>query len=158
MNYTLFHFNQNQNALSRTTSISSSLDFPWASKASFKLTHVYRIQDNGSYSIPEGDDQAVYRRMGGSIAEEIYLTSYYRLTRDISISVGQRFQQTRSFSFGTRGKQFSAPRKVLDLLEDLRIAYVLSEGSSVQMSVSRTLSAFGTSYWNATATFSRDFF
>jgi len=158
MDYSLFHFNENQNVLSRTTSISSSLDFPWTNKASFKLTHVYRIQDSGSYITPEGDDHEVYQRTGGSVSEELYLTSEYRLTKDMSISLGQRFQQARNFTFADGRKKFAAPRKVLDLLEDLRVAYKFGGGSSVQMNVSRTLSAFGTSYWNATATFSHDFF
>jgi hypothetical protein len=158
MDYTLFHFSENQNVLSRTTSISSSLDFPWADKASFILSHVYRIQDGGSYTTPEGEDHAVYEKTGGGVTEELYLVSEYRLTPYVNISVGQRFQQSRDFTFADGRKKFSAPRQVLDLLQNLSVAYKLAKNSAVQMTVSRTLSAFGTSYWNAAATFSRDFF
>jgi hypothetical protein len=158
MDYTLFHFSKNQNALSRTTSISSSIDFPWADKASVKLSHVYRIQDSGSYTIPEGGDREIYVRNGGSVTEELYLTSDYRFTSNLDLSVGQRFQQARNFTFVGGRKRFSPPRKLLELLQNLSVGYKIGESTNVQMTVSKTLSAFGTSYWNAAATFSRDFF
>jgi len=157
MDYSLFHFSKNQNALSRTTSISSSIDFPWAGKASFRLTHAYRIQDSGSYTIPSGGDQEIYVRSGGSVTEELYLTSEYKFTSDLNLSVGQRFQQARSFTFAGGRKRFSSPRKLLELLQNLSVGYRVGESTNVQMTVSKTLSAFGTSYWNAMATFSKDF-
>jgi hypothetical protein len=158
MDYTLFHFSRNLNALSRTTSISSTIDFPWTDKASFKLSHVYRIQDSGSFTIPQGGDREVYARNGGSVTEELYLTSEYKLTPDLNLSVGQRFQQARNFTLADGRKKFSPPRKLLELLQNLSLGYKIGESTSVQMTVSKTLSAFGTSYWNAAATFSRDFF
>jgi len=158
MNYTLFHFFGDQNALSRTTSISSTLDFPWADKAAFKLTHSYRIQDSGSYLTPPGGDHALYRRAGGSITDELYLITEYKLTADLNISIGNRFQQSRNFTLHGGKKVFSYPRKVVELLENFRIAYDMGGGSLLQMTLTRTLSAFGMSYWNATATFSRQFF
>jgi len=158
LNYTLFHFNSNQNSLSRTTSISSILNFPWSGSGSFKLTHVYRIQDSGSYTKESGAKEATYKRAGGSIAEELYLSNLYKFSQNVSITVGQRFQYARNFSFGPTGKKFSPPRKVLDLLEDLHISYAFSEVSSVDLSASRTMSAFGTNYWNVAATLSKEFF
>ncbi|UCF78244.1 MAG: hypothetical protein JSW03_09080 [Candidatus Eiseniibacteriota bacterium] len=156
--YTLFHFSESQNILSRTTSISSQLDFPWGKKSSFSLSHTYRIQDRGSYTTPEGEKDALYGRTGGSITEELYLTTSYRVTPTISASLRQRYQVTENFSFMGGEKRTTPGRKLLELINDVSVRYDLGGGSAAELSVSKTHSAFGTSYLNARAKFSKTFF
>ncbi len=156
--YTLFHFSEDQNVLSRTTSISSSLTYPWSRKASFKLSHTYRIQDRGSYTTPEGQDRASYAKSGGSVTEELYLTTSYSITRSISASLRQRYQISENFTFQEGEKVTSPGRKLLELLQDLSVRYNLGDGASAELSVSKTESAFGTNFWNARAKFSKEFF
>ncbi|KPJ61192.1 MAG: hypothetical protein AMJ46_02465 [Latescibacteria bacterium DG_63] len=156
--YTLFHFSESQNVLSRTTSISSTLDFPWSKKASFRLSHTYRIQDRGSYTTPEGYDQAFYSRTGGSVTEELYLTTSYNITSWISASLKQRYQVSKNFTFEAGEKRTSPGRKLLELLNEVSVRYDFGESSSAEFSVSKTHSAFGTSFLNARAKFSKEFF
>jgi hypothetical protein len=156
--YTLFHFSESQNVLSRTTSISSELDFPFTRKASFNLSHTYRIQDRGSYTTPEGYEDAVYSKTGGSITEELYLTTSYALTPSIKTSLRQRYQVSNNFTFSGGKKKTTPGRKLLELLHDLSLRFDLGGGSRAELTLSRTHSAFGTSYWNARASFSKDFF
>jgi hypothetical protein len=156
--YTLFHFSEEQNMLSRTTSISSVIVCPWGGRNSFRLAHVYRIQDSGSYVAPEGSDQEVYVRSGGSVTEELSLRTSHNLTPDMSFSLGQRYQQTRSFLFAAGRKKWSTGSKVLELLSDFGFTYKLDPQSTANFSVLRTYSAYGVSYWNASASFSREFF
>ncbi|MCX5801377.1 MAG: hypothetical protein NTX17_08330 [Candidatus Eisenbacteria bacterium] len=158
LNYTLFHFSEDQNALSRTTSISSMVDFPWTKKASFKLAHTYRLQDSGRYTTVVGGGSDVYQRSGGSVTEELNLTSDYSLTSDLKVSIGQKFHQSRNFRFVSGGKKYSSPVRLLELLQNLSLSYSMGDNGSVQITVSKTLSAFGTSYWNAAAALSRTFF
>jgi hypothetical protein len=156
--YTLFHYSESQNVLSRTTSISSTLGFPWSRKSAFKLSHTYRIQDRGSYATPEGNGEAFYARTGGSVTEELYLTTTYSITPTISASLRQRFQVSNNFKFEDGEKVTTPGRKLLELLQDLSVRYNLSDGSSAELSVSKTESAFGTNFWNARAKFSTEFF
>lgn len=156
--YTLFHFSEDQNILSRTTSISSSIDFPFGAKSTFRLSHVYRVQDSGSYIVPEGGGAEVYTRSGGSVTEELYLRASHNVTPDVSLTVGQRYQQTRSFRFLGGRKKWTVGGKVLELLSDFSAKYQLDPLSSVNFTASRTYSAYAKSYWNIAASFSRQFF
>lgn len=155
--YSLFLFTESQNVLSRTTSISSSISVPWRKRSNFRLAHAYRVQDNGSYTAPEGGGERVYRRSGGTVTEELYLTAAHNLTRNLNLSFGQRFQQTRTFRFLGGRKRWSLGTKTLEFLSDAKLQYKLDELSTVNFSLSRTNSAYGQSYWNASAGVSRHF-
>ena len=156
--YTLFLFTESQNVLSRTTSISSAISTPWGEKSEFRLAHTYRVQDNGSYTTPEGGDSKVYQRSGGTVTEELYLTATHKLTMDFNLSFGQRFQQSKTFRFLGGREKWNAGAKVVEFLSDVRLKYALDALSAVNFSLSRTSSAFGQSYWNASAGVSRQFF
>jgi hypothetical protein len=156
--YTLFRFTESQNILSRTTSISSAIDTPWGRGSSFRLAHTYRVQDNGSYTAPEGGGSKVYKRSGGSVTEELYLTAAHKLTPDLNLSFGQRFQQSKTFRFLGGNKKWNVGGKVLEFLSDVKLKYSLDDLSAVTFALSRTNSAYGQSYWNASASVSREFF
>ncbi len=156
--YTLFLFTESQNILSRTTSISSAIDTPLGGSSNFRLAHTYRVQDNGSYTMPEGGDSRVYKRSGGTVTEELYLTAAHKLTPDLNLSFGQRFQQSKTFRFLGGQKKWNVGGKVLEFLSDVRLTYALDALSAINFSLSRTNSAYGQSYWNASASISREFF
>jgi len=156
--YTLFLFTESQNILSRTTSISSTIQVPWGKSSTFRLAHAYRVQDNGPYTTPAGGDSKVYQRSGGSVTEELYLTAAYQFGSDTNFSFGQRFQQSRTFRFLGGRKKWNVGGKVLEFLSDFRLKYALDARSTANFTLSRTNSAFGRSYWNAAASVSREFF
>jgi hypothetical protein len=156
--YTLFLFSESQNVLSRTTSISSGINVPWGGSSEFRLAHTYRVQDNGSYTTPEGEHTKVYHRSGGTVTEELYLTASHKLTTDLNLSFGQRFQQSKTFRYRGERKRWNTGAKVVEFLSDVKLKYTLDTLSAVNFSLSRTNSAFGQSYWNASAGVSRQFF
>ena len=156
--YTLFLFTESQNVLSRTTSISSAIYVPWGMSSTFRLAHTYRVQDNGSYTTPEGEHAKVYHRSGGTVTEELYLTATHKFTTDLNLSFGQRFQQSKTFRYLGGRKRWNVGAKVVEFLSDVRLTYALDTLSAVNFSLSRTNSAFGQSYWNASAGVSRQFF
>jgi hypothetical protein len=156
--YTLFLFTESQDILSRTTSISSTMDIPWRERNSFRLSHSYRVQDNGPYKTPEGGGEKLYFRSGGSVTQELYLTATRKFANETSVSFGQRFQQNKTFRFLGGKKKWNVGGKVLEFLTDFRLKYALDKRSTINFTLSRTGSAFGRSYWNASASFSREFF
>ncbi|MFH0777474.1 MAG: hypothetical protein V2A71_02470 [Candidatus Eisenbacteria bacterium] len=156
--YNLLHFNEDQNTLSRTTNIASSIELPFRNRGSFKLSHAYRVQDSGTYGTPEGSDVTVYMRSGGSVTEELNLTTAYKFTPAIDLSIAQRHQRSRTFAFASERKFWGKPRKVLELLQDLKMSYKVDEKSTITVRLAKTNSAFGTGYWNGMASFSRNFF